>query len=197
MADQKQESDQQETRKVVMADPDLSDNTNQLMTHDLQNAVGATTVRVPIDRPHIDQGELPVRSGHLLDFTGNRLLIIIITSMFAAIGAIVAVSTGKWWILPLAFFLLVGLALLIITTVLKMTGIREHPAPTTAAAMQADGVESPDEFFSAAVEEFTEVRDPDIAGSRETTAQDDVAASAAEQTSAMTPTSQPSKAVGP
>jgi hypothetical protein len=198
MSDRHHESAEHEIRKVRMADPGLSEQTNRAITRDLQVAVGATSVDVPVDRLRVDRGaEAPLPSGHLRGGTDSRLLIIVIGSMFIGVAAIVAVGAGHGWIVAVAFVLVAGLALFVVRTVLAMTRVREHPSATTAAAMQADGIRSPDEFFSAAVAEFTDTREDDLGGHRDTPVHDDPAQAAAEQETAMTPSSGPSEAVGP
>jgi hypothetical protein len=161
MSDQHHESVEREMRDVVMADPQLSAHTNRVMTEDLQLAVGAKTVSVPVDRTRIDRGQTgPQLTSHATGGTDSRLILIILASMFIGVAAIIAVGAGHGWIVPLAFVLVTGLALLVVRTVLVMTSVREHPSATTAAAMQADGIRSPDEFFSAAIAEFTEIHEP-------------------------------------
>jgi hypothetical protein len=79
----------------------------------------------------------------------------------------------------------------------------EHPGPEVAAAMAEEGVRNPDERFSRMVEEFrdepergaTEVISPGF-NERTAPSERDEAAAAAEQSSAMTPTAEPSRPGG-
>jgi hypothetical protein len=72
----------------------------------------------------------------------------------------------------------------------------ERPAPSLVAAMEEEGVINPERHFTRLVDEFRET-DTDDGEDRSTAVNDDPAAVAAEQGSAMTPTSGPSRAVGP
>jgi hypothetical protein len=93
-------------------------------------------------------------------------------------------------------------------TITRMTTISEHPSAALAAALSEEGVHNPDEHFSRMVEEFrpqpneeaaeggaTEVVSPGY-NERDVPAEADTAAASAEQSSAMTPTGQPSRAAG-
>jgi hypothetical protein len=94
----------------------------------------------------------------------------------------------------------IGAPLAVTLTILRMTTTIEHPAPDVAAALAEDGVASPDEHFSRMVEELRsepergarEVLSPGF-NERTVDAQDNPAEAAAEQSSAMTPTAQPSR----
>lgn len=88
-------------------------------------------------------------------------------------------------------------------TVIRLTTTSEHPSPTVAAAMAEEGVHNPDERFSRMVEEFrsepergaSEMISPGF-NERSAPADTETADAAAEQSSAMTPTSQPSQPGG-
>jgi hypothetical protein len=118
-------------------------------------------------------------------------------------GAIVALASGKWWILPLAAGIHALGTMTVILTALRMTTISEHPAPEVHAAMAEEGVSSPDERFSEMVEEFRPEPDGGVGdvlaadgGDRTAEAEVDPARAAAEQSTAWTPTAGPSQAVG-
>jgi hypothetical protein len=88
-------------------------------------------------------------------------------------------------------------------TIIRMTTVSEHPSAEVAAALSEEGVPNPDEYFSRMVEEFrsqpergaSEVVSPGF-NERATDANTDAAEAGAEQSSAMTPTGQPSKPGG-
>ena len=70
------------------------------------------------------------------------------------IGAIVALTDGSWWLLPLAVIVLCVATASIVVMVLGILRAAEHPSPECAAALQADGVRDPDQLLSAIVNEF-------------------------------------------
>jgi hypothetical protein len=93
-------------------------------------------------------------------------------------------------------------------TITRMTTISEHPSPEVAAALAEEGVTNPDEHFSRMVEEFreqpdgiadergaTEVISPGF-NERTVPADEATAEGSVEQSSAITPTSQPSRPAG-
>jgi hypothetical protein len=179
-----------------MTDPRLSEHTNEVLTDELREVIGSSSVQVPADRPHVHQDERPLRAGPTLSVTNNRLMIITIASMFLVLGAIVALTTGDWWLLPLAAILLGGLTMMLVRAVLRMTAVREHASPSTTAAMQAEGIQNPDEYFSAAVAEFSETTDDDVSEDRTTSVQENPDQAGAEQQAAGTQTSGRSRSVG-
>ena len=190
-------SERNPVRKVEMHDPQLSDNTNRLVTEEVREVIGADTVHIPSDRPHPAEGDRPLSSGPVLNLTNNRLLIRSGIATGVIVGVIVALTTGKWWLLPLAVIVLGAATASIVTMVLRMTATREHASPITVAALEADGVRSPDELFSAVVAEFTEDENEPASEDRSVPVEQDAPGAAAEQQSATTPTGGRSRVVGP
>jgi hypothetical protein len=86
---------------------------------------------------------------------------------------------------------------LVVAMIIKMTSNPERPAPTTVAAMEAEGVDDPEQLFSDVVAEFTPDSDAGGETGRTTDAVDDPAQAAAEQRDATTPSGGPSRSVGP
>jgi hypothetical protein len=195
--------DRQELRQVQAADPALSPETNEMLTAELREIVGAEQVYVPRDRPHATLGEYPDRQGAGAVLNQHRFNIIRAALIVLTFAAIVALATGDWWILPLAAAIHALGTMTVTLTIIRMTTVTEHPSAELAAAMTEDGVPSPDERFTQMVEEFSqrqrggasEVVSP---GSNERTAQagTDAPTAAAEQATAMTPTAEASEPAG-
>jgi hypothetical protein len=186
-----------ELRTVEVTDSRLSPETRAMLTEEAREVVGHDRVEVPASRAHPAEGERPLQAGSLLNLTGNRLMIKTIASMFVMVGVVALLSGSGWWFLPIAILALVALLLSIARLVLQMTSIREHASPLATAAMEADGIANPDEFFSAVVEEFTEATDDEISEHRTVSVQEDASRAGAEQRATGTQTSGRSKAVGP
>jgi hypothetical protein len=188
---------------VIADDPGLSPETNALVTQELREVVGHDTVRVPADRPRASRGEVPGHQGALAYLNQHRFQLLRASAITLTFGAIVALTTGTWWVLPLAAGVHALGTMAVTLTVVRMTTMIEHPSPTVSAALAEEGVSSPDGRFSQMVEEFSpegerganEVLSP---GHNERTvpAGADPAAAAAEQSSSMTPTEDPSTAGG-
>jgi hypothetical protein len=189
-----------EEREVRAEDPELSPETNQRLTEELRDVVGEERVRVRADRPRATRGEQPHQHGFIANLNQHRFQLIRATAIALTFGAILSLVTGVWWLLPLAAGVHALGTMTVVMTVLRVTTISEHPSPTVEAAMAEEGVKNPDEHFSRMVEEFrdteesgaTEVISP---GHNERTAdaEFDTARASGEQSSAMTPTSQPSE----
>ncbi len=122
-------------------------------------------------------------------------MVVIVVAMFVAVGLVAVLSHSGLWLLPIPVVVLVGLALMIVRTVLTMTRANAHPSPVAAAEMNAEGITNPDEYLSAIVDEFAPV--VDNSENREASAYQQPGAAAAEHRDAMTQTSGRSRAVGP
>ncbi len=189
-----------EEREVRSADPELSEATNQRLTEELREAVGADHVVVPSDRPHPSQGEHEQQPGMLAYLNQNRLTFMRTGLIALTFGAIVALITNTWWLLPLAAGIHALGTVSVVFGTLHLTTLSEHPSPTLAAQLAEEGVSSTDEHFSRLVEEFqpepnattAEVATPN-ANRRTTSASADPGRAAAEQSAAMTPTAEPSE----
>jgi hypothetical protein len=192
-----------EVREVRADDPELSLETNQRLTSELREVVGTDRVEVPADRPQATRGEHPEQRGAAARFEVNWLQAIRLGAIVLTFGAIIALITNDWWVLALAAGVHALGTMTVGLTIVRVTTTSERPSPTVAAAMAEEGVRNPDEHFSRMVEEFrdepehgaSEVIAPDF-NERSAPADTDTAAAAAEQSSAMTPTSQPSEPGG-
>jgi hypothetical protein len=197
-----------EEREVRSEDPELSPETNQRLTAELRDVVGDERVRVPTSRPHASRGEHPQQHGPVAFLNMNRFQIVRAAAIVLTFAAIIALITGDWWLLPLAAGVHALGTMSLTLTIVRMTTVSEHPAPEVAAALTEEGIRNPDEHFSRMVEEFREQPDEEAAeggatevispgyNEREVPADADTAAASAEQSSAMTPTGQPSHPSG-
>ena len=202
-ADGASERADSEVREVRAEDPELSPETNQRLTSELRAVVGTDRAEVPADRPHASRGEHPEQHGPAAHFEVNGFQFVRTAAIVLTFAAIVALITNDWWVLALAAGVHALGTMTVGLTIVRVTTTSEHPDPTVAAAMAEEGVHNPDEHFSRMVEEFrtepergaSEVISP---GFNERTAPADSATAdaAAEQSSAMTPTGQPSRPAG-
>lgn len=152
-------------REVVVHEPQLSDDANAALTHDLLDVVGRPVVSVPADRPYANLGEgedAPHSSGRAT-LSENRFIIGQVGGVLIVVGTIVALVTGNWWLLPLAVAVLGLGTALVIRMVLTMTSHDERPSASTVAMLEEEGVEDPESLFSDIVDEFA---DPRVNGGR-------------------------------
>jgi hypothetical protein len=188
---------------VAAADPALSEETNRRLTEELREVVGEERVEVLADRPRASQGEQPKRHGAREYLSMHRFQLLRATAIVLTFGGIVSLITNDWWLLPLAAGLHALGTMVVTATAIRMTTISERPSPELAAALSEEGVSSPDERFSEMVDEFRP--EPERGASevlstgfneRTVAAGERPAGAAAEQSSAMTPTGEPSRPGG-
>ncbi len=192
-----------EEREVKADDPELSSETNQRLTEELREVVGAERVRVPVDRPKVSEGDRSWRTGAGAALNSRRLQVVRSTAIVLTFGAIVSLATGDWWLLPLAAGVHALGTVTVLLTTFRMTTIVEHASPQLSAAMAEEGIRTPDERFSELVEEFSpepqhgvgEVLAPGNAD-RTAPAGEETPLAASQQSSAPTPTSGESRPSG-
>lgn len=185
-----------EERQVLVDEPDLSPRTNERLTEELKEAVGASSVKVPVTRPHVTTGAHPESRSWMHVITVHRMVMALTLAMLLTIAAIISLRTGDWWLLAVACVVHAAGTILVLTIALRLTRSTEHPSPTLAAAMTEEGIASPDRAFSEMVEEFRapEAEDLDQFQNARTVSPQQVPATAtAQQASAITPGSQPSQ----
>jgi lysylphosphatidylglycerol synthetase-like protein (DUF2156 family) len=193
-----------EDREVKAADPQLSPETNQRLTAELQEVIGAEHVQVPADRPHGSRGELPPQHDLSAFLNLNRLAVLFGVGVAVVVGGVISLTTGDWWFLVLAAGVHALGTMTMYVMSFRITAITEHPSPTVAAAMAEEGVRSPDARFSRMVDEFrtepepgaAEILSPD-SNERTVPAVEAPATAGAEQATAMTPTAMPSASAPP
>lgn len=171
-----------ERREVRSADPSLSPAANRILTDELREVIGEETTEVPRDRARTTTVSHGGRSRLWVAVTDNRVLFASVGLAGVVIGAVLAMTTGSWWFLPLAVGLDVLGVVVVATMLIGLTTEVEHVAPSAAVRLQEEGVEDPDRVFSDLVEEFAPV--------------DEEAAEEAEQRREVTP-SRRSEEIGP
>lgn len=185
--------DEQEIRDVRVQEPGLTRQTNEDLTDEVRDVVGRDHVRVPAGRPRPSRGEA---SGFSAERTApsDSFVFVQIGAAAVVVGAIIALASGQWWLLPVAALVLFLITYGVVQTIMRMTSRPERPSPTTAAAMREEGVRDPERHFSAIVDEFTENTAEGEA--RTAAAEEDGAHAAAEHRRSGTPTGGPSQPVG-
>lgn len=194
-----------ERRFVKSEDPSLSDEANQLLTDELQAAVGASQVEVPVDTVHREREEhatgLPER-GSLVN---ARLVLVVSFAVMVTVGVIASLATGTWLALVAALAVHAVGTLVVAGSALQLTTEVEHVSPDVAARLEEEGVADPDRVLTDLVEEYAGAQDAHglaeviSSGHNSRTArpEDDPARSTVEQESALTPASVASQPVGP
>jgi hypothetical protein len=145
-----------EGRIVEVIDPALSPESNHILTDQVREVVGTTTVRVPAPRAHPSHGERPPSSRALAMWNANKLIFLIIMLSFVVVGAIIGLTGLGWGFLALAVGVLGITTMVVVRLVGRMTSVAEHLDPCTVARLEDEGVREPDRFFSRIVAEFTE-----------------------------------------
>jgi hypothetical protein len=146
-------------RDVRADDPELSPEANEVLTRELQEAVGDDRVTVPAERAD-ELGQLGQRMhGTFVAALGaNRVLIAITFAVLLIVGVIVALATGSWWAVVAASAVHALGTLIIISMTLRLSTEVEHMAPEAAARLEAEGLADPDRALSDLVEQYSEER---------------------------------------
>jgi hypothetical protein len=187
-----------EVREVRVAEPQLSDQTNDHLTDEVRDVVGTDRVVVPPGRPRVSRGERAQASGgRLAAALPNNFIIVMVGASFVVIAAIIALLIGDWWVLPSAVVVLGAVTAAIVATVFRMTNVRERPSPSMVAALEEEGVRDPERHFSELVAEYTENTGGKEQHLRTAAVEDDAPKAAAEQESAITPSGGPTEPSGP
>ena len=201
MPDQQQRT---ERRAVRSEDPSLSPRANELLTRELQEAVGADEVEVPAGQPERSSEPHATDSTVAATLASNRPLIIVTFLAALVVGGIVALVTGQYWAVILAAAVHAIGTVLVAAGAIHLTTETEHVTPTVAARLEEEGVADPDRVLSELVEDYAGAGDargvPEVVGGghneRSSAAEDDPARAAVEQRTAMTPTSGASPVAG-
>jgi hypothetical protein len=193
-----------EEREVRSDDPNLSPEANRLLTQELREAVGSDTVRVPAGTPRRGTDRPQAGSPLAATLVSNRPLIIITLVAAVAVGAAASLATGNWWaVVAMVAVHAVG-TLVVATAAIQLTTQTEHASPEVTARLEEEGVADPDRVLSDLMEDYAPTSVPrrtaDVVfeGRNERTvhANDDPARAAAEQRTAMTPSSAPGPVAG-
>jgi hypothetical protein len=190
-----------ETRAVEVEEPQLSPEVNARLTEEVRDVVGSDRVEVPRDRPHPSRGEQVNRTGVIAYLGTQRPMVLGTFAGALVIGAIIALISNTWWVLPLAAGVHAFGTMIVVAIVLRMTTTIEHPSPELAATLAEEGVRNPDEHFTRLVDEFSpqsRAETADIASpanERPVTADAPPAADEAQQATALSPNAGPSRPV--
>jgi hypothetical protein len=151
----KNDQEQTERRFVRSDDPNLSREANAALTEELQQAVGARSVSMPADAPDPATAERAGKSTAQATAVSMRPLFIVTLLVALTVGAIVALSTGSWWVLVVALGLHALGTMVVASGAIQLTTQVEHASPQTTARLEEEGVADPDRVLSDLVEEYT------------------------------------------
>lgn len=190
-------STQNERRRVRSDDPSLSPKANELLTQELQEAVGAEEVVVAEDVPDRAHERHATHSPVVAMLAANSSILIVTFLAALVVGGVVALATGEYWAVVLAAALHAVGTLAVAVGAIALTTKTEHVDPTVAARLEEEGIADPDSVVSDLVEDFAGARDargaPEVISTghnaRTAKPEHDQARSSTEQRSAMTPTS--------
>lgn len=193
-----------ERRPVRSEDPSLSDRANELLTHELREAIGADEVVVPRGASDRRGERHATHSPFGATLAANRPILIVTFLMALVVGGVVALVTDQYWAVVVAAALHAVGTLAVAAGAIGMTTNVEHVDPTVAARLEEEGVADPDRTLSALVEDFAGARDargvPEVVADghneRTTAPEQDRARASVEQRTAMTPTSGGSSVAG-
>jgi lysylphosphatidylglycerol synthetase-like protein (DUF2156 family) len=199
-----QTSQQTERRAVRSEDPSLSQRANDLLTHELQEALGTDEVVVSRDVPDRSHKRHATHSPFVATLTANRPILIVTFLVALVLGGVVALATEQYWAVVVAAALHAVGTLAVAVGAIALTTNIDHVEPTVAARLEEEGVADPDRVLSELVEDFAGMRDargvPEVLSTghneRTATPEQDPARSSVQQRTAMTPTSGPAPVGG-
>lgn len=109
---------------------------------------------MPSDREHVAEGEYTPALTWLGYLSLHRVTVIRFALIALTFGAIIALVTNIWWLLPLAAGIHALGTMAVTLATVQFTTYSEHPSPTLAAALSEEGISSADEHFTRMVDEF-------------------------------------------
>ena len=74
--------------------------------------------------------------------TPPRLLLIFTGAVLLVVGAVAALATGEWWLLPVALVIHLVIAALTLSPVGKALNQGDKPDPVTDARLEEEGADS-------------------------------------------------------
>jgi len=126
------------------------DRTEKLLVDELKHVVGEKAV----ERTDLDIDQALKRSSRLgAAFASSRLLLIVFAGAFAVVAVVAAFAFESWVVLPVALAVHAVIAAVVIGSALVLTTEVEKPAPTTEAALEAEGVADPSAALNDLVEQ--------------------------------------------
>jgi hypothetical protein len=146
---------QTERRFVRSDDPNLSPEANAALTDELQQAVGAQSVAMPADTQDPATAQRSDDSAAKATAVSMRPIFIVTLLAALTVGAVVALSTGSWWVLVGALGVHALGTMVVASGAIQLTTQIEHASPETSARLEEEGVADPDRVLSDLVEEYT------------------------------------------
>jgi hypothetical protein len=174
------------------ANDDLSPEARRLLDRELREAVGDERADAAGGAAG-DAGPRP-RRGAAAELAAHRVALGVMLCILLAVGVILSLATGSWWLLVAALAVHALGTLAVVSGALQLTTQTEHVSPAVAARLEEEGVVDPDRALTELVEDAA--GGPQGRGNERTVAaEDDPAAASSEQRRATTPSSEPSEPV--
>jgi hypothetical protein len=198
--------DRSETRRVPVEvhDPKLSHRANELLTQETREALGRDEGELPVDRADSAGRTHPRSEGVMGAIWERRMLVGVTLAVAVVVAAVLALTTGSWWWLPLAVIVHAVATFLVTAVVIRSTTAVEAPDPSVAVALEREGVRDPEVELTEQVRSFASDEDgapgSDVLtpgdNRRRTQPEESPGGSTAEQQTAVTPDSQGSAPAG-
>jgi hypothetical protein len=144
-------------REVVSADPTLSPHANQLLTDELQAALGTDRMEVPAATPSEERRAHagPPDFGARGALASTAPALVLIGGVLLVTGVIVTLATGSLWALIGAVAVHAFVTVVVIAWAFSRVTVVEHMDPSTAARLEQEGLANPDRVLTNLVEEFS------------------------------------------
>ncbi len=206
MPSEDRRDDPPETERVPVEvhDPALTERANEVLSDEVRQALGRDEVELPAEQARSAGREHPEEHGLLDALWERRIVVGISLGVAIVVAAILALTTGSWWLLPAVFIVFLLATFVVTSAIIRMTTLVESPSSEAAAALQEEGVRDPERELNDQVRSFTGAPGPDAEAvvepgenERQTQPERAPGESAAEQETAITPSSGASKPAGP
>jgi hypothetical protein len=191
--------ERREQQPIRSEDPSLSPEANRQLTEELREAVGRDAVEVPAGTRLATEERRAEHGSVATALAGHRVALGLSFLVLLTVGVAISLATGSWWALVAALAVHALGTLIVAGGAVQMTTETEHVSPGLAARLEDEGVADPDRAFSGLVEDVARADEgspkPAKDNQRTVDADQDPGTAAAEQRSATTPSSPPSKPV--
>jgi hypothetical protein len=175
----------------MASNDDLTPEARRLLDRELRDAVGDERA----DAAHASGGGVPrTHTGVAAELASHRVALGLMFCILLAVGVILSLATGSWWLLIAALGVHALGTLVVVSGALQLTTQTEHVSPAVAARLEDEGVVDPDRALTELVEEAAGGAQGQ-ANERTVTADEDPAAAASEQRRSTTPSADPSEPV--
>jgi hypothetical protein len=199
------DNDQDTTRVAVeVHDPELSDRANEVLSEEVRQALGTDEVELPAEQARHAGREHPEEHGLFEAIWERRVLVGMALASAIVIAALLVLTTGSWWWLPAVLVVHAVATVIVTSAIIRTTTLVESPSPGAEAVLQEEGVRDPERALNDQVRSFTGAPGPSAESvvtpgenERQTRPEDAPGESAAEQETAITPSSEGSEPAGP